>query len=78
MSDTRKIVTVASKHIEAGIVKYDGKVDSHLATLIKAAGLTYTPYLFKDGRILLVLPENLSAFLYPDREFLFEKLNLEQ
>jgi hypothetical protein len=72
----KKIVTVASNHIEAGIKKYGGQVDAHLASLIKSAGLTYTPYLFTDGRILLVLPNNISAILYPDNETFFEQLDL--
>ena len=77
MSDEKKIVSVSSNHIEAGIKKYGGEVDLQLASLIKSAGMTYTPYLFTDGRILLVLPNNISAFLYPDKDSLFKNLNLE-
>jgi hypothetical protein len=77
MDDKKKIITVASNNIEKGISKYGGKVDAHLSSLIKGANLTYTPYVFTDGRILLVLPNNISAFLYPNKEFLFEHLSLE-
>lgn len=77
MDEKKGIKAVASKHIEAGIAKYQGKIDEHLASLIKGAGLTYTPYIFNDGRIMLVLPNNISAFLYPDKQSLFEFLNLE-
>ena len=77
LMDDKKIITVAPNHIEAGIAKYGGQIDPHLSTLIKSAGLMYTPYLFTDGRILLVLPGNVSAFLYPDRDFLFATLNWE-
>lgn len=76
MKNKRGVVTVASKHIEAGIVKYKGEIDGHLTSLIKSAGLQYTPYLFKDGRILLVLPNNLGAFLYNDKDTMFEALHL--
>jgi len=77
MGDNKKIITVSGLHIEPGIEKYGGKIDEHLAVLIKNAGLTYTPYIFMDGRVLLVLPKNVSAFLYPDMETLFRNLNLE-
>lgn len=76
MDGKKEIITVASHNIEKGIQKYGGKVDAHLSSLIKGANLTYTPYLFNDGRILLVMPNNISAF-YSDQEFLFQHLNLE-
>lgn len=67
---------MAPAHIEKGIAKYGGVVDAQLNSLIKAAGLQYTPYLFNDGRVLLVLPNSLGAFLYDDRDTMFEALNL--
>lgn len=76
MKNTKSIVTVAHTHIEKGITKYGGVIDSHLASLIKAAGLHYTPYIFNDGRILLVMPNNVAAFLYKDKETLFDALSL--
>lgn len=72
-----KIISVAPRHIKPGIQKYGGTIDQHLQSLITNAGLTYTPYVFKDGRILLVLPYDSPAILYPDKETLYEVLNLE-
>jgi hypothetical protein len=62
------IISVAESHIEKGIAKYHGVIDAQLTSPIKSAGSQYTPYLFKDGRILLVLPGGLGGFLYDDRE----------
>lgn len=76
MNEHKSVVHVLSKHIDAGVAKYKGELDSHLSQLITAAGLSYTPYRFTDGRILLVLPQNTGAFLYDCEETLFEKLNL--
>ena len=77
MKINKDIVSVSAIHIEAGIAKYGGVLDTNLADIIKYAGLQYTPYLFNDGRILLVLPKNVSAFLYKDKETLFQALSLE-
>jgi hypothetical protein len=76
MSDNKGIVSVASKHIETGIKKYSGEPDAQLNTLIHNAGFNYTSYIFNDGRILLVLPDNVAAFLYADQEALFKALDL--
>ena len=76
MKNKADVITIPSKYIEAGISKYGGVVDGHLESLIKSAELQYTPYLFKDGRILLVLPNKVAAFLYKDKETLFETLSL--
>jgi hypothetical protein len=76
MNEKKGIVSIESKHIDPGIKKYNGEIDIHLSELIKSAGLAYTPYLFSDGRILLVLPYATAAFLYPDKETLFEALSL--
>ncbi len=62
---------IAAKHIESGITKYKGVIDPHIESLIKASNLKYKPYVFNDGRILLVLPNNLGAFLYKDKDTLF-------
>ena len=70
------VKSVAAKHIEAGIQKYGGVIDDHLAGIVKAAGLQYTPYRFIDGRILMVLPNNLGGFLYRDKNALYELLAL--
>lgn len=76
MNDKKEIVSVAANHIEPGIKKYEGKIDPQLSKIISAAGLTFTPYLFNDGRILLVLPHNTVAFLYSNKDVLFNVLNL--
>lgn len=76
MKNNKGVVPVAPGHVEKGITKYGGVIDAHLTSLIKSAGLQYTPYLFNDGRILLVLPNNLGAFLYADKDTLFEALSL--
>jgi hypothetical protein len=73
----KKVVKVAPEHIQAGIDRYGGVIDLHLPNIIVAAGLHYTPYTFKDGRILLVLPDNLAAFLYIDEQTVYLTLSLE-
>jgi hypothetical protein len=76
MNNKKGVVSVAPKHIKAGIIKYGGVVEAHLSSLMKGANLQYTPYLFNDGRILLVLPNNLGGFLYDDKETMFKSLSL--
>jgi hypothetical protein len=73
----KKVVKVAPEHIQAGIDKYGGVIDMHLKNIIEAAGLHYTPYTFKDGRVLLVLPDNLTAFLYIDEQTVYQTLSLD-
>jgi len=72
-----RIIAVAQKHIEPGIEKYGGKIDAHLQSLINNAGLAYSAYILRDGRVMLVMPHNISALLYPDKETLLEVLQLE-
>jgi hypothetical protein len=76
MNNKKGVVPIAPKHIEAGIAKYGGVIDSHLTSLMKGANLQYIPYLFNDGRILLVMHGNLAAFLYDDKDTLFEAFSL--
>lgn len=76
MKNSKGVVSVSPDHIEKGITRYGGVIDTHLTSLIKSAGLQYTPYVFKDGRILLVLPNNIAAFLYDDKDTLFDALSL--
>jgi hypothetical protein len=76
MNDKKEIVSVAHKHIGAGIKKYKGVPDTQLNMLITKAGFNYTSYVFDDGRILLVLPNNIGAFLYEDKETVFKALDL--
>lgn len=70
------VISVAGKHIEMGIEKYKGRVDPHIQELLRIAQLSYTPYRFNDGRILLVLPNKSGGFLYSSEQVLFEKLCL--
>lgn len=72
-----KIVKVRPEHIEKGIEKYGGVRDKYLNSLLLHADLQYTAYRFEDNRILLVLPNNLAAFLYENEDHFFYLLNLE-
>ena len=76
MEKGKEVISVASKHIESGIKKYNGIQDIQLNSLIRNAGFDYTAYVFEDKRILLVLPGNTSAFLYADENILFQMLDL--
>ena len=51
----KDIVIVQQKHLQAGIEKYQAKIDTHLQSIITNAGYEYKVYRFADGRILLVL-----------------------
>lgn len=73
----QKALSVAPSHIEPGIKKYGGQISEHLHKVIKASGLDYTPYVFTDGRILLVLPNKTAAFLYSSDESLYGSLRLD-
>ena len=68
---------VQGKHIEKGIERYGGVVDKELHALIAAAGFPFEPYLFKDGRVLLVNRELNFGFLYSCKEEVMAKLVLE-
>lgn len=78
MKADKRVISIAKEHIEPGIKKYRGEIDAHIASLLKAAKLAYTPYLFADGRVLLVLPNNAAAFLYESKDVLFQTLQLEE
>lgn len=78
MSNTNKVIPIAAKHIEPGIEKYKGQLDNRISVLIKNAGFNYVPYTFKDGRVLLVLPNNVGALLYPNEKAVFDTLALEE
>ena len=73
----KDVVIVQRKHIALGIEKYQGKVDEHLQALVKNAGYEYKTYVFNDGRVLLVLPHEISALLYASKELLYKKLQLD-
>lgn len=64
----RKSTLVQKRHIQAGIKKYEGRIDSVLQALIEHSALKYTPYRFQDGRYLLVYEGELYGLLFPDRQ----------
>jgi hypothetical protein len=76
MKDQKTVISIAADLIERGIKKYRGEIDPNLQSIIKSAGFGFTPYIFNDGRILLVLPNNTAAFLYANKEVLYEMLSL--
>ncbi len=73
----KSVVKVLAKDIQPLITAYNGITDVEIERLVKNAKLNYMSYLFEDGRILLVLPHNMGAFLYKDKETLFAALSLE-
>lgn len=73
----KDIIVVQKKHIQAGIDRYEGKPDTHLQQVLSNAGYDYKVYRFKDQRILLVLPHEISAVLYANDEILYSKLSLD-
>jgi len=74
---TKDIIVVQKKHIQAGIERYEGKPDEHLQQVLSHAGYDYKVYRFKDQRILLVLPHEISAVLYANEQVLYNKLSLD-
>ena len=73
MSD-HKILKVKQEHIQPGIEKYKGKLDAELQRHLKNAELDYLPYVFEDGRVMMVLEMMEIAFLYPNKQAVFETL----
>lgn len=76
MKNTKDIVIVRKEHIEPGIKKYDGRVDENLKKLFTLSGIEVTPYLFADGRVLLLYPNQENGILYASTDILFQKLDL--
>jgi hypothetical protein len=72
----KDIVIVRKEHIEAGIKKYQGKLDNDLMTLFENSGQTVKAYMFADGRVLLLYPLQANGILYVSKEVLFKKLDL--
>ncbi|MEZ5007945.1 MAG: hypothetical protein R2728_12750 [Chitinophagales bacterium] len=68
------IIHVKSEHIQPGIEKYKGKVDEDLQRHLKNAKLEYIPYVFEDGRVMMVLEMMNTAFLYPSKKAVFNTL----
>ncbi len=73
MSD-HKIIQVKKEHIQPGIEKYKGEIDPALQRHLKNADLDYMPYVFEDGRVMMVLEVMQVAFLYPSKQAVFETL----
>lgn len=72
----KEVQLIQGKHIQPGIEKYQGKIDTHLQTIIDKHGYDYKVYVFVDGRVLLVLPQKISALLYASKDILYQKLEL--
>ena len=72
-----KVIPVAPNHLEPGIIKYKGEIDAEITKICHAAGLNYTVYMFADNRMLLILPNGMGGFLYPNKETLLKSLSLE-
>ena len=68
--NSNNVISVDKQYIKHGIEKYDGVIDVYLHSLIKNAGFDYIPYLFKDGRVLLVVPPENLGLLYPSKDSL--------
>lgn len=64
-------------HIQRGIERYKGVLDTELKTLLAKSNMPYDPYQFADGRVLLVDTVLNFGFLYSTREEVFAKLQLE-
>jgi hypothetical protein len=72
----KDIIVVKKEHIQAGIEKYKGVIDSELLELLSLSGLNAKPYLFADGRVLLVYQAQDHGILYASKKVLFDKLDL--
>lgn len=70
------IIIVKKEHLQRGIEKYQAKIEPHLQSLLTRAGFNYEVYLFNDQRVLLVLPNQLSGILYPNKDVMLAKLSL--
>ena len=68
---------VHQRHIKKGLEKYEGKLDEALHRVLQSSDWNYTPYLFKDGRILLVYENELYGLLYENKAALFQHMEEE-
>lgn len=73
---SKDILVVKQEHIQPGIKKYHGVIDSDLEELFARAGLQVEPYQFSDGRILVLYKGQQNGILYASKEVLFNKLDL--
>ncbi len=69
---------VQAKHIEKGIEKYQGKPNPVIKKHLDNINWNYTPYLFSDGRVMLVYPDNSFAILYSSTESLYQDMDQEK
>lgn len=65
---------VLQQHIDKGIEKYKGAIDSKLEKLLSLSDWKYTPYRFADQRILLVFESRLFGILYKNEAALHAHL----
>jgi len=72
----RDILVIKKEHIQPGIKKYQGKIDSDLKALFATAGLEVDPFEFNDGRILVLYKGQQNGILYASKQILFNKLDL--
>jgi hypothetical protein len=72
----KDVIIVKKEHIDLGIQKYGGVLDTELMQLFDLSGLSVKPYLFNDGRILLLYTGQEHGILYASKEVLFNKLDL--
>lgn len=75
--EDKKVVLVKEKYIDRAIEKYKGEIDQSLEAVLTNGGLTFTPYVFQDNRVLLVSASKTFGLLYPSKNVLFEFVNLE-
>ena len=72
----KDLLVIKQEHIQPGIKKYNGVIATDLQELFALAGLTVDPYLFNDGRILVIYKGQQNGILYASKEVLFDKLDL--
>ena len=74
MDGKKKPIRIQLQHIERGIEKYKGVKDVELNRFIANAGLSYVAYTFLDGRVLLILPDEMGGLLYGSKEDVYDIL----
>ncbi len=60
----KDVLVIKKEHLQPGIKKYNGVIDSELKELFSLAGLDVEPYLFRDGRILVIYKGQHNGILY--------------
>ena len=69
-------IVVHKDHLQRGINKYNGRVDTHIQQLLVHAHIRATPYIFADGRVLLVYDQQSYGILYPTTASFYKRLSL--